>query len=90
MTIGFVRDQHDEDEFYLEIQAKSKGSNGERDCVRIPVDDIDEIEHIQGSLQFFVHYQTTVTAEDQGNSGFKGLFKKKEIVNPGEKVERSE
>ena len=58
LTIGFVKDQIDEDEFYLEIVSKDKNpKTGAQDRVRIAVDDIDEIEHVEGTLQFYVHYQ---------------------------------
>jgi len=40
----------DEDEFMLEIKTKSKNKLGENEIVKIPVDDIDEIEHVQGTL----------------------------------------
>jgi len=51
MTIGFVKDQLDEEEFYLEITSKEKNAKtGDKDRVRIAVDDIDEIEHVEGTL----------------------------------------
>jgi|DEB0MinimDraft_12_1074336.scaffolds.fasta_scaffold41963_2 hypothetical protein len=51
LTIGFVRDQNDEDEFYLEIVMKVKNNKtGQRDILRIPVDDIEEIEHMEGTF----------------------------------------
>lgn len=51
MTIGFVRDKNDEDEFYLEIVMKAKNTKtGNKDIMRIPVDDIDEIEHVEGTF----------------------------------------
>jgi hypothetical protein len=57
LTIGFVRDQHDEEEFYMEITAKEKNQKtGKKETLRIPVDDIDEIEHIDGTLKFYIHY----------------------------------
>ena len=57
MTIGFVKDQIDEEEFYLEFISKDKNQKtGDKDRVRIAVDDIDEIEHVEGTLKFYVHY----------------------------------
>jgi hypothetical protein len=57
LTIGFVRDQHDEEEFYMEITSKEKNQKtGKKETLRIPVDDIDEIEHIDGTLKFYIHY----------------------------------
>jgi hypothetical protein len=51
ITIGFVRDQNDDDEYYLEIVMKEKNSKtGNKDILRIPVDDIDEIEHVEGTF----------------------------------------
>jgi len=51
LTVGFVRDQNDEDEFYLEIIMKAKNpKTGMKDILRIPVDDIDEIEHVEGTF----------------------------------------
>ena len=58
ITLGFTRDSQDEEEFYLELTSKS-AKNGEKETIRIPVDDIDEIEHIEGTLQFYVHYQSS-------------------------------
>ena len=49
ITIGFIRDTEDEEEFYLEIISKNE-KNGERETIKIPVDDIDEIEHVEGTL----------------------------------------
>lgn len=75
LTIGFVRDQHDEEEFYMEITSKEKNSkSGKKDSVRIPVDDIDEIEHIEGTLQFYIHYQGT------SKKGAIGGFIKRKIT----------
>ena len=56
LTIGFVRNPNDEEEFRLEIQSKSKNKSGEKEVVSIAIDDVDEIEHIPGTLQFYVHY----------------------------------
>lgn len=51
LTLGFVRDQNDEDEFYLEIVMKEKNTKtGNKDILRIPVDNIDEIEHVEGTF----------------------------------------
>lgn len=50
ITFGFIRDSNDEDEFYLEITSKTLGKNGEKETIKIPVDDIDEIEHVEGTL----------------------------------------
>mmetsp|Transcript_1311 Transcript_1311/g.1673 ORF Transcript_1311/g.1673 Transcript_1311/m.1673 type:complete len:93 (+) Transcript_1311:1141-1419(+) len=56
LIIGFVRDQEDAEEFYLQITPKGDPSR----TVRIPTADIDEIEHVEGTFQFFVHYQQDV------------------------------
>ena len=66
ITMGFVRDTQDEDEFYLEIVSKAQGRSGEKESIKISVDDIDEIEHVEGTLQFYIHYQSS------GNSGTIG------------------
>jgi hypothetical protein len=50
ITFGFTRDSNDEDEFYLEITSKTPGKNGEKETIKISVDDIDEIEHVEGTL----------------------------------------
>lgn len=77
LTIGFVRDQHDEDEFYLEIVMKEKNpKTGNKEILRIPVDDIDEIEHVEGTLQFYLHYQAKVGSEETSN-GIGGFLKRK-------------
>ena len=77
LTIGFVRDQVDEDEFYLQIVSKNVNpKTGQKDTAKIPVDDIDEIEHVEGTLQFYLHYcASTQTA--QNGTGFIGNLKMK-------------
>ena len=50
ITFGFIRDSNDEEEFYLEITSKTCGKNGEKETIKISVDDIDEIEHVEGTL----------------------------------------
>ena len=96
LTIGFIRDQNDEDEFYLEIIMKAKNpKTGMKDILRIPVDDIDEIEHIEGTLQFYLHYQAKVgTSESASISGFPKRkitsTKSKSKTNEFEKEDRSE
>jgi len=51
LIIGFVRDHSDDAEFFFEIKSKDKNSkSGEIDQIRIPVGDIDDIEHLDGSL----------------------------------------
>lgn len=50
LTIGFIKDPNDEDEFRLEIKSKSNNKQGEKDAISIPIDDVDEIEHIPGTL----------------------------------------
>lgn len=76
LTIGFVRDQNDEDEFYLEIVMKAKNpKTGNKEILRIAVDDIDEIEHVEGTYQFYIHYQAKVA--DDAASSITGFIKKK-------------
>lgn len=75
VTIGFVKDPNDEEEYRLEIQTKSKNKQGEKDVVSIPIDDVDEIEHIPGTLQFYIHYQARV-ADIENNSSIRGIFNK--------------
>lgn len=83
----------DEDEFMLEIKTKSKNKLGENEIVKIPVDDIDEIEHVQGTLQFFIHYQARI-GDGENVSSIKGIFNKIKRTatqgNPNEKEEKSE
>jgi hypothetical protein len=51
LVIGFVREKADDREFFFEIRSKDKNSkSGEIDQIRIPVCDIDDIEHLDGSL----------------------------------------
>jgi len=49
LIVGFVRDHEGAEEFYLQIKQSSQ-------TVRIPTSDIDEIEHVEGTFQFYVHY----------------------------------
>jgi hypothetical protein len=57
VTLGFIRDRSFDEEFFLVIENKQFNSKtGNKDKFLIPVDDIDEIEHI-GQLQFHIHYK---------------------------------
>ena len=51
VTLGFIRDQEDQDEYFLVIKSVKT-----KETLKIVVDDIDEIEHVDGSLKFFIHY----------------------------------
>ena len=93
LTLGFVRDQIDQDEFYLEIQSKMKNpKTGERDVFRLAVDDIDEFEHVEGTLQFYIHYRASTQQQEAGTSitGFLKRKIKKETKKIAEKEEKSE
>lgn len=91
VTLGFIRDQEDQDEFFLVIKSVKT-----KETLKIVVDDIDEIEHVDGSLKFFIHYQKRVgqsnsvmgggNASGPGgrNQSIKNLFKKK-ITKQGAK-----
>lgn len=93
LTIGFVRDQFDEDEFFLEIVMKDKNAKtGNKDILRIAVDDIDEIEHVEGTLQFYLHYQARIGADDVQSSSISGFLKRKitkRNIQTNDKEERS-
>jgi hypothetical protein len=52
-TVGFVRDPTSADEFYLEIVNNQDSSQK----LRIAVVDIDEFEHVEGTLKFYIYYQ---------------------------------
>lgn len=84
--MGFIKDPNDEEEFYLEITTKEKNpKTGKKDSIRIAVDDIDEIEHIEGTLKFYIHYQ--------GNSkkgAIGGFIKRKISKKAGTKKDQSE
>ena len=49
---------------------------GLKDTVKIPVDDIDVIEHVEGTLQFYLHYCASASATQNG-TGFIGNLKMK-------------
>lgn len=51
---------------------------GMKDILRIPIDEIDEIEHVEGTLQFYLHYQARVGASDSSAS-ISGYLKRKII-----------
>ena len=84
--MGFVRDTKDQNEFFLVI--KSPKSN---ESLRIIVDDIDEIEHVNGTLKFYIHYQKRLKQSGAAasllenfmgtsktpNQSFKSYFKNK-------------
>lgn len=66
-TIGFVRDQEEEEEFFLQVRAKDTN-----DYIKIAVDDIDEIEHVESTLKFYIHYQKRSSQSTYGGeSGTK-------------------
>ena len=93
LTIGFTRDPNDEEEFRLEIQSKSKNKQGEKEVVSIAIDDVDEIEHIPGTLQFYIHYQARA-ADVENNSSIRGIFNKIKRtaanVDPDDKQDKTE
>lgn len=80
IQMGFKKDQTDQNEFFLLIQ-----STKTKESLRIIVDDIDEIEHVQGTLKFYIHYQKKVQqsliegimSPSKARRGFKNLLKKK-------------
>ena len=84
--LGFVQDHEEEDEFFLEIQQKSDPEN----IHRIAVDDIDEIEHVEGTLKFYIHFQRKI--DRTSSSGGLGSMLKKKILgsNPSKKREKYE
>ena len=53
VTFSFVREVDTEEEYFLKIIEKGKD-----EPVKIPVNDIDGMEHCEGSLKFFLHYQS--------------------------------
>ena len=71
LTIGFVHNRTEEDEFYLEIEMKAENAKtGEKDSVLIPMEDVDEIEHVEGTFQFYIHYRASDSREAAGISAF--------------------
>ena len=77
LTIGFIRNQGDDDEFYLEINTKDKNAKtGDIDTIRISVNDIDDIEHIEGTLQFYIHFRANQETLNQANYSLTGFFKR--------------
>lgn len=80
VTFGFIRITEDQNEFYLQIKSKEKNQ-----LVKIAVDDIDEIEHVEGTLKFYIHYQKKasqsvidgVQGTPKSNKGFGSLLKRK-------------
>ena len=87
--IGFVQDQEEEEEFFMEIQQKSDPEN----IHRIAVDDIDEIEHVEGTLKFYLHFQRRVgSSSGSGLTGGLGSMLKRKILggSPKKKKEKYE
>lgn len=102
LIFGFIRDNADQEEYFLKIESKKDNSKtGERDVVRIPVDLIDEIEHEEGTMTFYVHYQVSQGAQQVNGTGLgaqitqnlgnflKKKLKKAEEVEEGKFEERS-
>ena len=87
-TIAFIRDPEDEEEFYLEVSSKEiNPKTKQRDSYRIPVDDVDEIEHVDGTLNFHIHYQSASTTK---KGKIKGFIKRKLTKNSDTKKDRSD
>ena len=60
VIISFLRDSTFEEEFFLVIESKDfNPDTGVKDKKLIPIDDIDEIEHISGT-EFEVRYEIEV------------------------------
>lgn len=60
VVISFLKDSTFEEEFFLVIESKDfNPETGVKDKRLIPIDDIDEIEHISGT-EFEVRYETEV------------------------------
>lgn len=63
--------------------------------MKIAVDDIDEIEHVEGTLKFYIHYQKKasqsmldgVLTTPKGSSGFGSMLKKKFTFSGGDDTE---
>jgi hypothetical protein len=80
VTFGFVRITEDQNEFYLQVKSKEKNQ-----LIRIAVDDIDEIEHVEGTLKFYLHYQRKasqsvidgVQGTPKASKGFGSMLKRK-------------
>ena len=41
--------KNDEDEYYFEITSKDENKKGEKEIVKIYLDDLDEMEHVPGT-----------------------------------------
>ena len=41
--------KNDEEDYYFELISKDENKKGEREMVKIYLDDLDEFEHIQGT-----------------------------------------
>ena len=52
VLLSFLRDPEEEEEFFLEVTSKKD----DEIYHRIPVDNIDEIEHVEGTLKLYLHY----------------------------------
>lgn len=60
VVISFLKDSTFEEEFFLVIESKDfNPETGVKDKRLIPIDDIDEIEHVSGT-EFEVRYETEV------------------------------
>lgn len=98
VTIGFMRDRSFEEEFFLVIESKYfNQKTGHKDKKLIPVDDVEEIEHVEG-IKFEIHYveDPSKSARAGGAGKIKGLIakmkekkeKKKQISNEEEATKK--
>lgn len=81
VLFSFTRDVDSEDEFFLIITDKTRD---EPFRIRIAVQDIDGMEHCEGSLKFLLHYQRL--KDTSGPGLFKGKLIKK-VLTMGKKSE---
>ena len=75
--ISFLRDPEVEEEFFLEVSSKKDPDL----TIQIHVDSIDELEHVEGTLKFYIHYQRRV----ESDSGGLGSIIRKSILGKKDK-----
>lgn len=65
VIIGFIRDRTFEEEFFLVIENKDfNQKTGSKNKKMIAVDDVEEIEHTEGT-QFEIHYYEKINDNSQ-------------------------
>ena len=81
VLLSFLRDPEEEEEFFLEVSSKKDDEL----YYRIPVDNIDEMEHVEGTLKFYLHFQRRIDDDKKDIVGKMGAMFRKKLLGKSDK-----